>query len=96
LHVTSTRIATNADKRDGQWANFAKVPWGPHSYKNLFFGYTNYHGDNSRDIWFDNVATSTQRIGCGSDYKINAPLHNSTRYPNYTEEEKLPEPRIVK
>ncbi len=97
LHVTADRIATNADKQAGQWSGFASIPWGPHNLKdnNLYFGYTNYHGDYSRTLWFDDVAVASERVGCGADYTINAPLQPSTRYPGYQQAEGLPDPIII-
>ena len=89
LHVTEDRIATNDDKKS---SSFASVPWGPHNYDSLEFGYTNYHGIYNRTIWFDNVATSTTRIGCGADYKVNEALDQSTFYNGYEQEEGLPAP----
>ena len=88
LHVTAERIVTNADKHDGQYGDPNRL-WGPSNYTVLQFGHETYFGNDSNTFWYDNVATSLDRIGCGSDYQINLPLDDSTRYPGYAEEEGL-------
>ena len=57
-------------------ANFTKLEFGYQSFNNL--GTT-----PNMTVWYDNVATSSQRIGCGSDYMVKQPLDASTRYPGY-------------
>lgn len=94
LHVKATRIATNADKKPengytNQYGN-STVKWGPSNFTKLEFGYQNFNNlgtTPNMTVWYDNVATSSQRIGCGSDYLVKEPLDASTRYPGYANEE---------
>jgi hypothetical protein len=37
--------------------------WGPYTYDMFKFGFENY-GGTARNIWYDDVAIATQRIGC--------------------------------
>ncbi len=94
LHVKATRIATNADKKiengyNNQYGN-STVKWGPSNFTKLEFGYQSFNNlgtTPNMTVWYDNVATSSQRIGCGADYMVKAPLDASTRYPGYAAEE---------
>lgn len=94
LHVKATRIATNADKKiengyNNQYGN-STVKWGPANFTKLEFGYQSFNNlgtTPNMTVWYDNVATSSQRIGCGSDYMVKQPLDASTRYPGYAAEE---------
>ncbi len=82
LHVTNDRTWTNADKAPGgPWSMTSDQPWGPYSFDYFAFGYQSFNNLNSApdiSFWFDGVALSSSRIGCGDDYTINAPLHEST------------------
>ncbi len=81
LHVKATRIATNADKKiengyNNQYGN-STVKWGPSNFTKLEFGYQSFNNlgtTPNMTVWYDNVATSSQRIGCGADYKVKAAL----------------------
>jgi hypothetical protein len=37
--------------------------WGPYQYTLFKFGFEKYHGDN-KNLWYDDVALGTERIGC--------------------------------
>ncbi len=82
LHVTNDRTWTNADKAPGgAYSMTSDQPWGPYTFDYFSFGYESFNNLNSApniSFWFDGVATSTQRIGCGDDYVINETLHSST------------------
>lgn len=101
LHVKADRIATNADKDpeqgyNGQYGDATK-PWGPANYTHVEFGYVSFNngGSPNATFWFDNVATASDRIGCGEDYQAQEALHSSTRYPGYQQDEGLPDPIII-
>jgi len=90
LHVTEERTWTNADKAPGgAYSANADQPWGPYYFDSFEFGYENYEGsgptqENGQKVkptntyWYDGVATSEERIGCGDNYTIHAPLNSST------------------
>jgi len=82
LHVTASRTWTNADKPPGgQYSMNADKLWGPYNYDYFEFGYESFNngGVPNNTFWYDNVAVSTSRIGCGSDYVINSQLDDSTK-----------------
>lgn len=37
--------------------------WGPYDYSLFKFGFEKYHGDN-KNLWYDDVALGSERIGC--------------------------------
>ena len=80
LHVTQERTWTNADKAPGgAYSANSGQPWGPYNFDSFQFGYENYHGGMSVTHWYDGVAVSEERIGCGDDYIVNGLLDNSTK-----------------
>ncbi len=83
LHVTNERTWTNADKAPGgAYSMHADKPWGPYLFDYFAFGYTSFNNLNSPpniSFWYDGVATSTSRIGCGDNYRVNDLLHESTK-----------------
>ncbi len=91
LHVTEERTWTNADKAPGgPYSQNSDQPWGPYDFDTFEFGYENYEGSGPTQpngqkpkptitYWYDDVATHTERIGCGDDYAENATLHPSTQ-----------------
>jgi hypothetical protein len=92
LHVTANRIVTNEDKKTENGYNGAfgnpNVTWGPNTYTSLLIGHEIYF-ESGNTYWFDNVATSSERIGCGVDYEVKGLLDPSTLYPGYSDEENL-------
>ncbi|MCJ8313825.1 MAG: PKD domain-containing protein [Saccharospirillaceae bacterium] len=83
LHVTADRTWTNEDKPPGgMWSPNAGELWGPYNYDYFAFGYESFNngGDTPNNtFWYDNVAVSTTRVGCGDDYVENGTLDDSTK-----------------
>ena len=82
LHVTADRTWTNEDKSPGgAYSANSDKPWGTYDFDLFQFGYESFNnnGAPANEFWYDNVAVSTQRVGCGDDYVVNAPLDDSTK-----------------
>ena len=80
LHMTAERTWTNDDKAPGgTYSQFADELWGPYNFDTFQFGYESYTGNKPAVThWYDGVALSDERIGCGDDYVINDTLDAST------------------
>ena len=82
LHVTADRTWTNEDKAPGgAYSATSDQPWGAYDFDLFQFGYESFNnnGAPANEFWYDDVAVSTQRIGCGASYATKATLDDSTK-----------------
>jgi len=66
MWLDGTQVLSVRDTGDGCVNQMASYPWTAPAFDTLRLGWESYQTDGARTLWLDDVAISTERVGCPS------------------------------